>query len=80
MVLSFTLNIEGLAPIAGEEVLERDRGGPGDAGACGLYGLMWDPESSDDTSPDGLCFCWGGKGELSCPSLGFLSDSVEVMA
>lgn len=35
-VLSFTLNIDGLFPKAGEEVLERDGGGAGDGGACGL--------------------------------------------
>ena len=36
MVLSFTLNIEGFTPRAGEEVLERGRDEAGDAGACGL--------------------------------------------
>lgn len=35
MVLSFILNIEGLAPKAGEDVLDRGRDGAGDAGACG---------------------------------------------
>lgn len=77
MVLSFTLNIEGLDPRAGEEVLERGREMAGDAGACGLLGL-W-RESSVDSSTEELLFLVEGGGERSCLSLPFLSDSEAMV-